>query len=129
MEFKTKYNNGDELYIICKHMTYKAEICKTCDNDPLGVKIRGVNFECPACGGYSSQIEDTVKWEIHKLRSGKVERINIESYTKVFGQHKPLKITYMLSIIGMRNELFWDEDVLFWSFDDAIAECNARNIL
>ena len=132
MEFNTKYNHGDTVWVITKHMTYKMEDCPTCNN--LGrVEINGKKFSCPNCGGYSKQVADEERWELYTyVQCGKIGRITIESYDKKYckkNDHLPLKVTYMLDTTGVGSGTLWDEKDLFISEEDALLECDKRNKL
>ena len=130
MEFKTKYNHGDTVYMITRHMTYKIESCPTCNN--LGkVEINGESFTCPNCRGYSKQIADKEKWELYTYQEcGIIGRITAESYDKKYcvnDKEKKLKFTYMVDVTGIGTGSIWDENNLFLTREEAITECERRN--
>lgn len=131
MEFKTKFHLNDEVYIITKHMTYKMEICETCNNTGY-VQIKDKTFKCPDCGGYTRRIQDSMKWELFEIPSGKIGKIIIESYANQYCKkdyHKQLTIKYMLDSTGVGSGTLWEEDNLCTSYEEAIKECKERNEL
>ena len=132
MKFSTKYNHGDTVWMITKHMTYKMEDCPTCHN--LGrVEINGKFFTCPNCNGYTKKVADEEKWELYTyVQCGKIGKITIESYRKEHSNktnHPSLNITYMLDSTGIGSGTLWDEKDLFPSEEEALLECDKRNKL
>jgi len=131
MEFNTKYNHGDRVWIIVKNMTYKNVVCETCNN--VGrVEINGKKFSCPSCYGNIKRIQDEEKWEVYDYQqTGIVGKINIESYSPEYidRENFSLKVMYMLDSTGVGSGTMWKECDLFINQEDALLECDRRNKL
>lgn len=132
MEFKTKFNHRDKVYMITKYMTFKIEECETCNG--LGkIAIKEKTFTCPNCNGYSRKIPDKFEWQINEKKCGEIGKIIVESYDKRYCKkyedydYKELAVKYMINSTGIGSGTLWDEEDLFLTEEEALEECEKRN--
>lgn len=113
MEIKTKYNEGDLLYIIEKEK-YETK-CIYCNG--LGVvKIKGKNFDCPNCNG-KGKTEEELKWDVIDCKVP--EKIYIEIEDGI------IEVYYVFRW-GDCPEYIKEEDC-FSNREEAFKECKRRN--
>lgn len=125
MKITTKFNHGDQVQAILKgkkEITTKCIVCK--GKTTITISEYG-RMECPKCNGVGviKSSEDD-KWFVSgdDYYNFKINKIVVESYKS----KKERSWTYCMSSSG---GTMFDENNLFASRKEAIAECKKRNDL
>lgn len=120
MEFKTKFNIGDKIFIIQSTTYVGKNICTAC-NGTKYINLGGDSFMCPKCSGIGyienydkEQWRVTTDSECAKRPIGKVEIESDGKYTD---------ITYFPKNMGS----FFHEIDCFKTEQEAQEECDRRN--
>lgn len=120
MEFKTKFNIGDKIFII-QSTTYVGKNTCTACNGTKYINLDGDNFICPKCSGIG-YIENYDKKQWRVITEGEcairpIGKINVEI------EGKNIDVTYFPRRMGS----FFHEENCFGTEQEAQEECDRRN--
>lgn len=118
MEIKTKFSNGDKVWIIQKD-NYVYEDCNICENTGA-VKIKGEEFLCPQCQGERKKI-NKVYWQVDN------EPRTIHKVIIVKFEDRPTKVSYFYLHKSKCYIIEIQEKYCFATQAEAQEECNRRN--
>ena len=128
MKIETKYNFKDTVYLVSGRIQ-RIKVPTNCPicNDRGKIIVKEKEYTCPECRGYTYHTEEgDIEYYVHE-RQGKVGRITAEYYDEKYSKHNESKITYMLDITGVGSGTIWDENDLWFTIEEAQAECDRRN--
>ena len=129
MIIETKFELEQEVYPISQRSTYDWIECPTCQGKG-NIVIQGSNEEmyCPKCYGKKGHSEYRAKeWAVCYDFASKIGKIDFEIYARKYEEDYKSTRRYMLRASGVGSGTCWDEDNLFASEEEAIAECQKRN--
>ena len=127
MEITTKFNLGQKVYPI---RSFRKELITTCPIcDGIGeVTIAGKEYTCPECYGSGTRTHvEPQKWQVINEYISKIGKIAVELYAEPYQKRNHDRILYMLEASGVRSGSFHNEDDLFATIEEALAECERRN--
>lgn len=122
MEIKTKFNLGDEVFVINCYSELVKTKCPICNGNKF-INIKGRQFKCPnkdCYDGYLHHREDR-KW--HIAYNSFVGNIKFEVYRDYGG----IEISYMIDQTGIGTGSVWRENTLFATEEEAQARCDELN--
>lgn len=121
MNIEFKYDVGDSVFIIDRNK--EQSVCNICDDGK--VILKGEILDCPKCYGRKTITNKEASWFVRGEH--KVE------YVSFFKENKSQMTTYCFRD-GDGNFLsdFYGDDFieenLFLSYDEAVVECEKRNL-
>lgn len=127
MKIETKYNIGDKVVAITRTgVKLPPEQCAACEGSGR-VALRGESYNCPRCNGKRETQRTGHGWVI--VNAGTVADIRIEHGPPRFDydDNRVLRthVQYFLNQPG--SGTMYDEDNLYPTRDEALAECDRRN--
>lgn len=128
--FCPKYALGQTLWTIHRVQREVRETCPVCTGEGR-LAIAGEMFACPKCHSARVLLRwDKASWSV--TGRGDVGCIDIRATSERFaestrGEANPL-IRYMLDSTGVGSGTLWNEECLWPSQEDAMAECARLNL-
>ncbi len=124
MKYETKFNLGDQVYIISSVYSTRKVRCLTCESTGK-VTIACEQFTCPKCKGACTQeVYAGHKYVVYD--QGKIGSIRIEQRGTYGNTPSYTEITYMLTPSGTGT--IYEEKNVFASRDEAQKACEERNM-
>jgi len=136
MLIKTKYSNGDTVYLISKRFEQIITDCGFCNGTGRITGADGQTDTCPKCYGRRIIISSRpMKWLYDKrLTIGRVEVKIVDSQgldgETTFDNYKAQQSReekYMAIETGIGTGSVWSVENLFSTQEEAQAECDERN--
>lgn len=124
MKYETRFNLGDQVYIIASVYTTRKARCVTCESTG-NVTIVCEQFTCPKCKGTCTQ-EVYAGHKYIVCEEGKIGSIRIEQRGKYGNLPSYTDIIYMLSPSG--SGTLYQENNVFASRQEAEKACEHRNM-
>lgn len=127
MRLDSIYNIGDRVIHIVRTRPYDVVDCEYCSGvGRLTFQENGDEIRCPKCHGTKVMRKILERqWVIDAERSSMtIAKIEIEYR---LGE-KASKVTYMCTETGCPSGSVYNEEDLFLTFADAVAECDKRNM-
>lgn len=127
MEIKTKFNLNQKVYPIRRYRKEVVTSCPTCDG--IGeVTIADKEYTCPGCYGSGAEIHvEPEKWQVINECISKIGQVAVTLYAERYQKRNHDRILYMLEASGVGSGSLWNEDDLFATRKEALAECERRN--
>lgn len=127
MDITTKFNLGQQVYMISSCSAQRIVHCEICKRTGT-ITIANEEFICPKCNGTSKRPEYI---GLRYYVSGKsiVGKIEVERYLDKYNNgHSSYESrnTYMVESTGVGSGNIWNESDLFAS-EEALQECEFRN--
>lgn len=130
MEIKTKFNHGQRVQAIISGQEEYDEECPICEGKGEYI-FKETVIECRNSGCYGNGFITKSKkeqWFVPKdsYYNFVIQKIGIELYNSANKKYSDEKswIYYM----SARSGTMFDENNLFSSYEDALEECNKRNV-
>ena len=121
MVSNTKFNLGDEVWIISKYIKVIKKKCPVCEGTQT-ILYKGELYPCPSskCShGYINELEG-MKW--HVSCNSVIGQINTTYRVGML-----TTTTYMVEATGIGSGTCWDENDLFHSKKEAEERCDELN--
>jgi len=123
MKFETKFDNGQEVWIVQDNKHYQIIRCITCDSKGK-IFLKEQEFICPGCDGRSSR-RNYAGSKYCVSQHGRVGKVSIENQT--IGYDPKFIITYMIDSTGVGSGNVYEEARLFASKAEAQLYCDQHN--
>lgn len=123
MKFESKFDNGQEVWIVQENEHYQIIRCVTCDSKGK-IFIKDQEFICPGCEGRSKR-RNYAGRKFSVAQHGIVGKITIENQTLDY--EPKFEISYMIDSTGVGSGTIYREPRVFGSKAEAQGYCDRMN--
>lgn len=123
MEFRTKFDNGQRVWVVLKTEHYQIIRCVTCSSTGK-VSIGGDEFICPGCNGRSSR-RNYAGSKYYISDTGTIGKVSVED--QMLGYDPKFRITYMIDTTGVGSGTVYEQSQIFASEEEAKSYCDRMN--
>jgi hypothetical protein len=125
MNITTKYSLGDRVYPITLKMETETKQCEECSGRGYVLTDTGRERQCDRCYGRGElNIRSYNKYIVETGSYGVIGKVEVEFYG---ADNSQTKIKYMLDSTGIGSGVLWPENKIFFTKEEAQAECDKRN--
>lgn len=129
MNYTTKFDIGQKVWIVNSETFYKIIKCKLC-TETGKMQIGEEEFVCPKCKGQSAHSQYAGSRSYISYHSpSKIGKIEIEVYHDeyIHEEQRGVHVKYMLEATGVGSGTVHSEEELFTTMEEAQEACDKAN--
>ena len=119
MIFKSKFDIGQEVWVITKDNLESVDPCSTCDGVKT-INVKDINYKCPRCGGKGTDPHYDTRWFVYTHRY--IQRLTLEQLSDNNGDNGSFRYCFF-----KWGGNVYTEDQLFSTHEEATAAVNQLN--